>query len=114
MICLKKILLESKENSYCWLTPTGKVIRVHNTHGETARKIFPNSKDPIMEMWKLGYQRVTYMYDGSLLVNNELKFPTRQQLNILIDIAYDGNHDRIVYDSGENEKIIWTINDILQ
>ena len=116
MISLKKLILEDRKNSHCWISPAGRIIPVDNTHDFTARKLSPGpaKHDAIMDLWKKGYLRVTYMYDGSLLVNNEVMMPNDIQMRQLMRIAADGEHDKIVYDSGDNEKILWSVHDTLQ
>lgn len=119
VISLKKILLETRESSHCWLSPTGKIIPVDNTHDFTARRIlsfdpkFKQHHDALMLLWKKGYIRVTYMYDGSLIANNEVLPPNDIQKRILIKLAQDGNHEKVVYDRGDKDFILWTINDTL-
>jgi hypothetical protein len=116
MIKLKDILKEGRKNSHCWLSPSGRVIPVHGTHDLTARFISPGDSkhDAIMDLWKKGYLRVTWMYDGSLVAHNELQLPNVKQLSVLKNIAMDGEHEKVVYDGGDRgEKILWSVYDTL-
>jgi hypothetical protein len=116
VIKLTKLLLEDKRNSHCWISPRGRIIPVDSSHDFTARKISPgpSSHDAMMDLWKKSYLRVTYMYDGSLLVHNEVMMPNDIQMKQLMKIAAEGEHDKIVFDSGDNERILWSVNDTLQ
>ena len=116
MIKLKSLLTEGRERSHCWISPSGKVIPVKDTHDMTARKIFPNEADPMMLLWKKGYLRVTWMYDGSLIVNNEaIRLPNEKQISVLKDIAIEGEHSKVEFDNGKDRpKILWSEFDILQ
>lgn len=117
MIKLKKLLKEYRNRSHCWLAPNGKIIRVTQTHDDTARKILGQpggNYDPFEPLWKKGYQRVTFMYDGSLIANNEEMPPNSTQMRVLKDIAIEGDHSKIEWDGGMDQKILWTSNDTLQ
>ncbi len=118
VIKLKSILTEGRENSNCWMAPSGKSIPVKDTHMTTAMEILPKWRedriDPMMELWKKGYLRVTYMYDGSLLVNNEVHPPNERQMAALKNLAIEGEHTKITWDKGDDEKILWTYQDTLQ
>ena len=67
-----------------------------------------------MDLWNRGYLRVTWMYDGTLMAHNEVKFPTEKQLSVLKDMAIEGDHEKIVFDGGDKEKILWSQFDTLQ
>lgn len=116
MIRLKQLLIEYREKSHSWLSPSGRIIPIKNTHDFDARRIIPSQphEDVIMKFWKLGYQRVTYMYDGSLIVNNEIMPPNDKQLNVLKNIAIEGDHEKIEYDGGEKSYILWSNSDVLE
>jgi hypothetical protein len=66
MIKLKHILTEGREKSHGWMSPTGKMSPVKDTHMMSAMGMIPNWRqdklDPMMELWKKGFLRVTYMY----------------------------------------------------
>lgn len=118
MIKLKSILTEGRDKSHCWMDPSGRTIPVKDTHMTTAMELQPNWRrdriDPIQELWKKGFLRVTYMYDGSLIVNNEIHRPNERQMAELKNIAAEGEHTKITWDKGDDEKILWTYQDTLQ
>lgn len=115
MIKLKKLIQENRTKSHCWLSPSGRIIPVKNTHDFTARQLIPLSKDPMIDLWKKGYQRVTFMYDGSLISHNEFLPPNDKQKDILKNIAIEGEHDKVEFDGGEQKPyIIWSANDQLE
>lgn len=118
MIILKQLINENRERSHCWMSPSGKIIPVTDTHMTTAIQLIPNWKeqrlDPMAELWKKGYLRVTYMYDGSLMVNNEKQLPTEKQMSILKQIAMEDGHDKIIFDNGEENKTLWSNQDQLE
>jgi len=66
------------------------------------------------ELWKKGYLRVTYMYDGALIAHNEKRPPNEKQMAALKDIALEGEHSKIEWDRGDDLKILWTNQDPLQ
>jgi ribosomal protein S18 acetylase RimI-like enzyme len=93
------------------------MIPVKDTHMTTAMEMIPNWRqdnlDPMSELWKKGYLRITYMYDGALIAHNELRPPSEKQVSELKNIAMEGDHRKIEWDSGENTKILWTDQDAL-
>lgn len=115
MIKLKQLLKEGREKSHCWLSPSGRIIPVRDTHDTTARKLIPSSKDPMIDLWKQGYQRVTYMYGGVLIAHNEFQPPNDIQKSVLKNIAIEGDHEKVEFDGGEEKPyIIWSVNDQLE
>jgi hypothetical protein len=117
MIKLKNILWENREDSHCWISPEGRIIRVDSSHDLTARKLLGRygNYDAVEAMFKKGYQRVTYMYDGSLVVNNEYVAPTPRQMAVLKRIAQEGEHSKIEFDNGGSDyRTLWTSQDALQ
>jgi hypothetical protein len=115
VIKLKSLLTEGREKSNCWISPFGRIIPVTDTHATMAGKILPSDKDPIMELWKKGYLRVTWMYDGALVAHNEVRPPNEKQVAVLKDIALEGEHSKVEFDSGgDKPRILWSEFDILQ
>jgi len=103
-------------NKYSWQKPNGDFIPVKDTHHTDAIKnkiVLPTIKDPIMEAWKRGYNRIHY-YGKDLYVHNEVHSPNVDQVRKLIRLAMDSEVERIIYDSGNNEKILWSIHDTLE
>jgi GNAT superfamily N-acetyltransferase len=118
VIKLKNILTEGRERSHGWMSPSGRMIAVDDTHMATAIQLIPNWQadklDPMYELWKKGYLRVTYMYDGSLIAHNEIRRPNAKQLVELKNMALEGKHRKIVWDDGADEHILWSEQDVLQ
>lgn len=126
MIKLKSLLVENRrKRSHCWMDPNGRIIPVRDTHDSDARTIL-NPKpltynprdyndDPVVELWKRGFLRVTYMYDGSLIAHNEVHPPNDKQISVLKNIAVEGEHSKIEFDNGKDKpKILWSEFDVIQ
>ena len=123
MIKLANILLESVDIAsyrYSWQLPNGKFIPVKYSHGSHAfqilKRLDPNTNpkdDHIMELWKKGYNRITHM-GNVLLCHNEIKPPNDKQKKELIDLAIEVGDDFVEWDSGNDSKILWSINDITE
>jgi hypothetical protein len=109
---LIKEALDIARKRYSWLTPYGAFIPVKYSHGSDAVSFTGNQKDPIMSAWKKGYIRV--VFNGNVLIaHNEVMPPNEKQKSKLIDLAKETGDYSIEYDSGKNQKILWSIHDIL-
>lgn len=115
MIKLTYILKEAIDISrkrYSWLTPYGTFLPIKYSHGSDAVKFTGDVKDPIMTAWQKGYFRITFM--GSILIaHNEVMVPNDKQKASLINLAVETDAEKIEYDGGENQSIIWSIHDTL-
>ena len=131
VIKLKDILKEGfddempNKKAYSWLKPDGTFIPVKYSHGSDAHNIrfrsFPNKNDfdpkddHILELWKLGWQRITNSnWMKSIYSHNEKMPPNSRQLKSLKDLAIELNADKVEWDSGNNEKVLWSSHDALQ
>jgi len=112
---LFECLNEDKRDAYSWQSPSGRFIPVKSTHAQDAWEIGgkqPNT-DYIMNRWKAGWNRIHYAGD-SLYCHNEVMPPNERQKRKLIDLAQEIGVNEIVYDGGEDSKIIWSIYDVLE
>ncbi len=73
-----------------------------------------DNQDPFDVLWKQGYLRITYTYDGTLIAHNEKRPPNEKQMAALKDIALEGEHSKIEWDRGDGLKLLWTPHDPLQ
>ena len=127
MIKLKNIVGEIedleifKKMSYSWQTPDGTFKPINYSHGSTAHDIrrkthepnFNPKDDHIFELWKKHWNRIWYS-GGTLYCHNEVEPPTDKQRVKLIDLAMRIDAVDVVYDYGEDSKILWSIHDVLQ
>jgi hypothetical protein len=117
VILLKLLIKESifsRENAYSWQTPVGTFYRVHDTHDMDARKriVGMGVKDAVMSAFQKRYNRIHY-YGDTIYVHNEVTFPSEKQVNYLIQLALHNEFEKIVYDGGNVEKILWTLHDVV-
>lgn len=115
---LRPILIETTdpriyELCHSWLKPDGKFIPVKggDTHGDVAGRLFhkPNYNS-IHTAFENGYARIAGM--GCILYahieNNKL---TDTQIRVLINLCKQTNYEQLIWDGGDREKILYTIND---
>lgn len=130
MIKLKSILKEGFDNElssdtrgYSWLKPDGTFVPVKYSHDSDAYNIrfrslkneFDPKDDHTLELWKLGWQRITNSkYLKSIYANNDKFPPNTHQMKSLKDLAIEINADKIEWDRDGIEKILWSSNDTLQ
>ena len=79
MIKLKSLLESRPEHKiYSWKTPEGKFRPIKYSHGSDAFDITKDPNDPIMQLWKRGWNRITF--NGTyLMAHNEVQMPTERQ-----------------------------------
>jgi len=111
---LKEITTEQKSTS--WLDPYGNFKYVEFSHGSTAVRLAGTVDDPMMILWKKGWQRVTYYTRDALYCNNAVMLPNDIQKRKLIELTQELDFPELRYDddSGEGYKILWSKNDVLQ
>lgn len=116
MIKLTQILKEitTSQKATSWLDPQGEFHFVDYNHGSTAYKLTGDTKDPMMILWKKGWQRVTYYSQGTLYCNNEVMPPNYIQKRKLIELTEDLGFTELRYDGGEDTKILWSKEDLLE
>lgn len=101
------------ELCHSWLKPDGNFIPVKggDTHGDVAGRLFnkPNYNS-IHTAFENGYARIAGM--GCILYahieNNKL---TDAQIRGLINLCKQTNYEQLIWDGGDREKILYTIND---
>ena len=106
MIKLKDILFEGFDDemgdkrAYSWLKPDGTFLPVKYSHGSDAYNIrfrsFKNKNDfiprddHIMELWELGWQRITNSNWMKIIYSHNEKMPPNpKQLKALKDFAIE-------------------------
>lgn len=98
------VWLENRENLHSWLSPTGKFVPLMGkSHGDYAQSLGSN----IDQMWEKGWARIIYFADKVYAHNEKMPLNFKQK-NSLIDAAIENNMNHVVYDSGDNETIIWS------
>jgi hypothetical protein len=96
--------IENREILYSWLSPRGEFVPLNGiSHMDHSYSLGLN----IGDMWQKGWFRINYLGD-KIYANNEKLFINDRQKKALIDAAIENNMNYIVYDSGEDEKIIWS------
>jgi len=115
MIKLKSLLneMDVARKRYSWQYPNGMFIPVKSSHGQDAYKLTGVNDDPIMSLWKKGYQRVVFM-GNVLIAHNEVIPPNDKQRQALIDLAIETGDNMVEYDGGEKNAILWSANDVLE
>lgn len=111
---LYTMLLESS-NTHSWLSPTGDFHPLidGNTHTDWADEYYAGDIDhPLYALMKNGWQRVTPMFP-TLITCNDFKLPNKKQITVLKQLAWDKNFEKLEWDGGKRNRILWTQNDIL-
>lgn len=126
MIKLKNMLKEMESNlefTYSWQKPDGTFLPVNYSHGSHAYEImlkksqgkdFDHGGDHIMGLWKLGWQRITSIRPTGIYANNEVMAPNNVQKKALIDLAIELNYQKVEWDGGDKDAILWTSHDTLE
>lgn len=95
---------ENKEILHSWLSPQGKFIPLMGkSHGDYAQFLGSN----IDQMWQKGWARIIYFADKIYAHNEKMPINSNQK-KALIDAAIENHMNYVVYDSGDDEKIIWS------
>lgn len=105
-----------KKKAYSWQKPDGDFIPVQYSHGSDAFKIGggkPN-EDHIMNLWKKGWQRVTFSKPLGLYAHNEVMMPNEKQKARLIELAQELELEKVEWDAGEDYKVLWATYDFLE
>lgn len=104
-----KIWLEASKEAHSWLSPNGEFNPVFGTtnHSNWAVNYLKSSIRNVMDdMYHLKWQRVYYS-NKELYSNNELYGPNFKQKAALIDLAIIEKFDRVLYDNGDANFVIW-------
>jgi hypothetical protein len=89
----------------------GKIHKFSNTHGDFAKAFAKNpfERENYMEnMFQKNWLRLNY-YGNSVYAHNSIKCPNEKQMRELKSLAIENNVEKIVWDSEENEKVLWHI-----
>lgn len=110
-----ELICESKTAS--WLDPSGKFhnLKIGQTHTKFAFDKLgnTNAEHPVIILMKKGWQRVTWL--GSVLLShNDFTIPNNIQQRKLKSMAWEENFEKLEWDGGEDSRILWTQNDVLQ
>jgi hypothetical protein len=118
LVEILKEIEDEKGRAYSWQKPDGTFIPIDYSHGSDAFKHLggPHSvsgtADHILMLWRRGWQRITYM-TPTLFAHNEFQPPNEKQKVKLIELALELGLNKVEWDGGEKERILWTINDTL-
>ncbi len=112
-----KLWLESPQDKYSWLDPSGRFYPVSHgyNHGSFAANILKNKIDDsllsqsLIILMKRGWQRVIF-YGSELIANNDqVKTINTLQRQALIDYAIENNMEKVSFDNSEDDKVLWHI-----
>lgn len=120
IILLKKLLTENSEGrfrAHSWLSPHGNFIPLQSMDHHGVARILSRGeedrKNPIMALWRRGYQRL--IYDGDkLYTHNEMSPPNDVQKRNLIQLAKEEGFSEIFWDYGDDSKLLWSAHDVLE
>ena len=73
------------------------------SHGDIAQAMGKT----IDQMWAEGWFRIIYA-NNKLYAHNEKMMPNERQKSALIDGAIENHFSHVVYDSGDDERVIWS------
>jgi len=127
VIKLIDILAEIKDDedirkeAYSWQKPDGTFVPIKYNHGSDAHRIrkfepeFDNKDDHTLEIWKKGWNRITFIAH-TLYVHNEVRRPSDKQKSALIDLAIRAGLGEVSYEGpeGVNNVILWSKDDVLE
>jgi len=105
--------------------PNGTFIPIKYSHGSDARNIlwqatknkndFNDASDHILDLWKLGWQRITNSnYLKELCTNNSLHKPNQLQKRELINLAIELESNKVTWDNDEEDTVIWSSDDVME
>jgi hypothetical protein len=106
-------LTEAREDLIAWLAPHGKFYPIiqPDTHQSWAVRFFKD-KNAVENIYKKGWVRV-YYYSKTIYASNADNPPNARQRKELIDLALENGFNEVIWDSEENEKVIWSREDRL-
>jgi len=97
-------LSEGREVGHSWLDRRGNFVPLNGkSHGDYAQNIGKT----IDQMWAEGWMRVIFA-NNMLYAHNEKIAPNSKQIAALKNAAIENNFTHVVYDSGNDEKVIWS------
>jgi hypothetical protein len=122
LVEILKEIEDEKGRAYSWQKPDGTFIPIDYNHGSDAFKHLGGPRhvdgnaDHTLMLWRQGWQRITYMVFGdlsTLFAHNEFQPPNEKQKAKLIELALELGLNKVEWDGGEKDRILWTINDTL-
>ena len=95
---------EGREVGHSWLAPNGQFTPLNGkSHGDFAQR----AGKTIDQMWAEGWLRVIFA-NNMLYAHNEVSFPNSKQKAALKNAAIENHFSHVIYDSGDDEKVIWS------
>lgn len=105
-----KLWLESRENVYSWLSPTGKFfpVPINSNHSIYANQL-TNLKYPFSmeKLFENKWFRI-YFYKDQIVAHNNIYQLNDQQKNKLIELALEENFDFVIIDNEVKERVVWS------
>jgi hypothetical protein len=94
------------------MDPSGKTFPVDKNHGVDAQRRFgtPTASGATELAWRRGWVRVTNAGD-ELYAHTESGFPSAKQVAELKNIAIENGKARLVLDTGEDRRVLWSDSD---
>ena len=100
----RRFYLRGREVGHSWLDRRGNFVPLNGkSHGDYAQNIGKT----IDQMWAEGWMRVIFA-NNMLYAHNEKIAPNSKQIAALKNAAIENNFTHVVYDSGNDEKVIWS------
>lgn len=107
---IRKILVESRKDMYSWMNSKGKTFSIidyrKKDHGDLAKYLLADASANYSDMFSLGYLRITH-FNNLLYAHNPLNKPNPQQLKSLKDIAIENRMLQVLWDSEEDDVVLW-------
>jgi hypothetical protein len=111
----------ARKEAYSWQKPDGTFIPIKYSHGSDVHRMrklnpdFDNKDDHTLDMWKMGWNRITFIAH-TLYVHNEVRRPSDKQKSALIDLAIRAGLREVSYEGleGVNNVILWSKDDVLE
>lgn len=107
-------LLTESTNKHSWIDSNGEfhALESGETHTDWAYDYYAGAVDnPLITLMRNGWQRVSWV-SHVLFAHNDFKLPNIKQIKKLKELAYVSNFEKLEWDGGERNRVLWTQNDI--
>jgi uncharacterized membrane protein (UPF0127 family) len=101
-------LREARRPDYGWLTPDGKFLPCTTNHLEFLKK--HGLAGSYEEAMYKGFVRITFFHNDLFGCNYYLRLKPQQKTE-LRNLAIEGGYDRLVFDNGKDDIVLWSKGD---